>query len=324
MAVKTVFSDEMIREVFANYDLGDLKRFQPISEGAVQTNYVVQTTRAKFIFRYYENRSIESVQFECNLISYLQDRDYPCPAVFKDKRDQSVGMMRGKPFAVFAFIAGEHLQNPAKAQQKQLIQKAAELQILTRGYRPPGWRRRWNYGIAFCRDLAEQSARRINTDCAREKLAWYLETLSGLVLPRSLPKGICHCDFHFSNILWKDSQFAALIDFDDANYTYLTYDLVNLLNPFIREFDWNTWPQFEKGRDILDFHEARGIVREYLKHRPLSRIEKRHLFDVFKLSVMIDCLWYFERGGPEDFYERRKIDTLDRFGRDDFYEALFS
>ena len=61
-----------------------------------------------------------------------------------------------------------------------------------------------------------------------------------------------------------------------------------------------------------------------MKYRRLNALEKRHLFDVLQLSILIDCIWFFERGGAEDFYEKRKIEFLNHLGRDKFFEALFS
>jgi Ser/Thr protein kinase RdoA (MazF antagonist) len=44
-----------------------------------------------------------------------------------------------------------------------------------------------------------------------------------LELPVNLSKGICHCDFHVANVLFKENQFEALLDFDDANYFVPTF-----------------------------------------------------------------------------------------------------
>ncbi len=74
--------------------------------------------------------------------------------------------------------------------------------------------------------MARRKAKAIGTANAKNKLKWFESELSKLSLPKSLPKGICHCDFHFSNVLFTKGKFSALIDFDDANYTFLTFDLV--------------------------------------------------------------------------------------------------
>ena len=182
---------------------------------------------------------------------------------------------------------------------------------------------RWNYSIELCEELVQKEVDKINTKNAKEKLIWFKNELQEIVLLKSLPKGICHCDFHFSNVLFKDGNFRALIDFDDANYTYLTFDLASLIDPFVSSFRWDTWSKFKKDENVFNFDEAKKIVQEYEKYRPLSNDEREYLYDVYKLSLMLDCIWRFERGNANDFYERRKLDYLNGLGRKNFYEKIF-
>lgn len=323
MAVKTNFTKDEIVKIFSNYDLGVFLDFKPIAKGTVQTNFIIQTTKDKFVFRYYENRSRDSVLFEANLIKYLKDKKYPCPAPFKNKHGKIVEMFNNKPYIVFEFIDGDHIENPNKEQKKQLIKKVAELQNITKNYRPYYKKYRWNYSVELCRKLAENETKKVGTKNAKEKLKWLKSELLKLKLPKSLPKGICHCDFHFSNILFKNGKFKALIDFDDANYTFLLYDLICLIEPFVPSFDWNTWNRFKASDDVFDFKQTKKVVAEYMKYRHLDHSEKRHLFDIYKLSILIDCVWYFKRGDANDFFEKRKINYLNNFGRDKFYKEVF-
>jgi Ser/Thr protein kinase RdoA (MazF antagonist) len=323
MAVKTKFSKNDFINILSNYDLGEYKDSKPFTTGTVQTNFLLQTTTGKFVFRYYENRTKDSVLFESSLIKYLKDKNYPCPAPFKNKHGKFVGTYKEKPYIIFEFVEGEHLENPNGNQKKQLIQKVAELQNITKNYKPANKKYRWNYSVELCRELARKEAKKLNTTNSREKLKWFEKELLKIDLPKSLPKGICHCDFHFSNVLFKNGKFNALIDFDDANYTFLIFDLVSLINPFIPSFEWDTWSKFKEDENVFDFSEAKKIVSEYTKYRPLNDNEKRHLFDVFKLSIMLDCIWRFERGSAADFYEKRKIDYLNSIGRKEFYNELF-
>lgn len=323
MAVKTNLTKNDMIKILSNYKLGDFIDFKPITKGTVQTNFLLKTTKGKFVFRYYENRSKDSVLFEVNLIKYLKDKKYPCPALFRNKHGKFVGIYNKKPYVIFVFVEGEQIENPNKEQKKQLIKKVAELQNITKNYRPFYKKYRWNYTIDLCKKLAENEAKKINTTNSKEKLKWLKNELSKLNIPKSLPKGICHCDFHFSNVLFKNGKFNALIDFDDANYTYLLYDLVCLIEPFVPSFTWNTWDKFKITDNIFDFKETKKAVSEYKKHRPLNNNEKRHLFDVYKLSILIDCVWYFKRGNVSDFYEKRKIDYLNNLGREEFYDKVF-
>jgi Ser/Thr protein kinase RdoA (MazF antagonist) len=324
MAVKTDISQTDLVHILSNYHLGGYRNAKPFTTGTVQTNVLLQTTKGKFVFKYYENRSEQQVLFESDSIQYLRDRNYPCPAPFKNKHGRIVGTYKGKPYIIFEFVEGRHLKHPSAEQKRALIRKVAELHNLTRAYRSRYTKYRWNYDIDTCRKLARSKAKAINTPSAKGKLKWFEGELSKLSLPKSLPKGICHCDFHFSNVLFNNAKFRALIDFDDANYTFLTFDLVSLIDPVVWSFDPNTWSNFKKGETIVDFREARKIISEYVKYRPLRVVEQKHLFDVFKLSILFDCVWRFARGDAGDFYERRKIEFLNALGRSEFRNRLFA
>jgi homoserine kinase type II len=92
------------------------------------------------------------------------------------------------------------------------------------------------------------------------------------------------------------------------------FDLVGLIE---------SWAWRHDKDKTLNFVKAKNVVTEYMKHRRLKPVEKRHLFDVHKLSILIDCIWFFDRGEIADFYEKRKIDYLDSLGREPFYQKLF-
>ncbi len=314
MAIKTTFSQNDFNWIISQYDLGELVQAEPIPQGTVQTNYLLHTTQGKYVFRYYENRSRESVLFECDVLSYLQAHHYPCPAPIKNQNGTYVGIYQEKPFAIFEFIAGAHLDHPTEIHQQQLIQKVAELQILGQDFHSPYQKYRWNYDPRLCRELAHVEAQKIGTEAALEKLAWLEHQLFLLELPDSHPKGICHCDFHFSNVLFQGDRFAGLIDFDDANFTYLTFDLVCLMDGWA----W-LYPS-----ENLSLEQAGKIAQAYEKYRTLSDLERHHLFDVHKLGILFDCIWFFGRGSARDFYERKKIAYLDDLGRDRYQRAIFS
>jgi homoserine kinase type II len=313
MTVKTAFLPQDFVQILAQYALGTYLRADPVAAGTVQTNYLLHTTEGQFVFRCYENRSLESVLFEMHLLVYLKQHGYPCPAPFQTRQGAWVGFHHNKPYVLFEFMAGNQIDHPTALHQRQLIQKAAELHTLTSKYRPHYQQQRWNYTPALCRTLAQAVAAKIDTPTAYEKLAWVEQQLATLHLPRSLPKGICHCDFHESNVLFLEDRFAALLDFDDANYTFLLFDLVGL----IEAWAWS-YPA-----DTLDMTQARPIVQAYMNYRPINRTEQRHLYDVYKLSILFDCVWFFGRGAASECYERRKIDFLNDLGRTKFFEAIF-
>ena len=125
-------------------------------------------------------------------------------------------------------------------------------------------------------------------------------------------------------MLFFNGKFNALIDFDDANYTFLIFDLVSLVEPFVSSFKHYHWFEHNVTDNVFDFGETKRVVSEYEKYRCLNNNEKRHIFDVYKLSFLFDCIWYFERGNAEDFFEKRKIEHFNNLGADNFYNELFA
>jgi len=313
MAVKTQLTQHDFEAILSGYNLGKCIRWEAINQGTVQTNYFLETLQGRFVLRYYENRSKQSVLFESDLLEFLNGKRYPCPFPVKDKQGNCVNIYGNKPFMIFKFIEGEFVRQPKVYHWQQLIQLAAELQKISSDFSSPYLAYRWNYDAALCRKLAQDKARQINTGSAHEKFSWLSRQLEELDLSESLPKAICHCDFHFSNVLFNGNKLVALLDFDDANYTFMQFDLVGLI-------EYWAW---EDTAETLDLQKARTVVQEYMRHRPLPAIEQHHLFDVYKLSILFDCVWYFERGTSAHFREKEKIEALNRMGREKFIAGLF-
>ena len=313
MATKTEFTPDDFREILSQYDLGSYLCSEAIQQGTVQTNFFVETTEGRFVFRYYENRTKESALFESHLLSFLVKQGFPCASQLESITGDCVNIFRHKPFTLFEFIDGQPIEHPSAHYKQKLIETAARLQNLTVDYHSPYTEYRWNYSPELCQTLAEAAAKKLNNKDAKNKLAWLTDQLAMLELPPSLPKGICHCDFHFSNILFKGNKLVALLDFDDANYTFLQFDLIGMI-----EYWACTYPAFSP-----DMAHAQAIVRAYEQHRPLAASEQQHLYDVYKLSILFDCIWSFARGSSEDFYEKRKIDALTNLGKQNFCQELF-
>lgn len=75
-------------------------------------------------------------------------------------------------------------------------------------------------------------------------------------------------------------------------------------------------------KPIFDFAQSAVIADAYQFVCPFSKLEKEHLLDVYKLYVLTDVLWFFERGDVSDFYERRKIEALSRLGQAKFSRRI--
>lgn len=322
MAVKTEFTVRDIEAMLSGYALGALLEFAPIESGSVQTNYKLRTDSGTYVLRYYENRRFEQVQFELELLKKLQSEGFPCAACIQPVTG-GLCTYRDKPYTVFEFVEGEHIEHPNAAQAEDLIRLIARLGKSTRGLKLPHAEARLTYNKVTLEKLARETAEKLGTDEGFKKLEWYLAELQKLELSETMTTGVCHCDFYFTNILYRGDEVRALLDFDDANETYLFFDIVSFIDFFVPGFNHETWSGFEKDAEILDFALAKKVLRVFEQVLEIPQTDKKHLYDILKLGILTDCIWYYARGNADDFFERRKISALNKMGREEFYNRLF-
>ena len=309
MTVKTPFLPDEFRAILTDYDLGVYLESHGFEHGADQTNILLSTSKGKYAFRYYEKRHGDYVRFEIDLLHFLGDHSYPCPAPIRRQDGRYFGLHNGKPYALFTLLEGEHDDNTSN--YRLVAPAVAWLNNLTLAHKPAYAEARTPYGAAYAwsctlanaTDLSDRSE-------AQERLHWFRGQIDTLQLPGDLPKGVCHCDSNASNFLHTDGKLAAVLDFDQAGYTWLLYDVAQLIY-------WWTWP--DKGN--LDLELSRDLVTRYEVVRKLGDEEKKHLFDMLKLVHLVGIGWSLaDDSFPND---KRKVVELTALGRDGFYDAIF-
>ena len=309
MTVKTPFTPDEFRAILAEYDVGEFDSWQGFARGADQTNILLGTSKGTYAFRYYEKRPEEYVRFEIDLLHFLGDHSYPCPAPIRRRDGNYFGIHNDKPYALFTLLEGEHDDN---INNYRLVTPAlAWLHNLTLSRKPAYAEARTPYGAAYAWSRAEANAVELTDPSeAQERLHWFREELDTLRLPDDLPKGVCHCDTNRSNFLYKDGKLSAVLDFDQASYTWLLYDVAQMIY-------WWTWPN----KGSIDLEQSRDLVAQYETVRKLTDGERHHLFDVLKLVHLVGIGW----GLADDSFpnDKRKVDELSTLGRDKFYDAIF-
>lgn len=305
-----------VRSVSDAYALGGVCRAAPLTAGSVQQNILLETPKGRFVLRLYGNRSRQSVELELQSLHELVECGFPCARPV-ERADQAHGGellgpdRSGNPTALFEFVEGEHSATLTPAQQLSVIRAMAWLHSHTAGRERFHSPARANYTVDFCRDRIEAARAASRLQDRDRKAHWLLSRLERCELPDELPKGFCHCDYDSTNLLFDGAELKALLDFDDANYTWLILDIANAL-------DYWYWPH--DGRPELS--RAVTILREYNRLRPLTFAERQHLFDAHRYQIILDAVWFFDRGRADEFSERRKLEYLDEIGVSEYRNRL--
>jgi len=308
MSVKTTISEKDFPEILSTYRLGEYKSFKTFANGAGQTTLLAETTKGKYVLRYYENRSEKHVQFEIKLFEYLRSKNFPVPAIIKNSAGEFLSTYKDKPYIIIDFIEGAHGKNPNDTfdgkELAEVVQVVAELHNLTKDYKPEYFEDRESFDIAYCwKEFKRKHPHLVES----EKGKWFKNELEKLEFPVSLPKGLCHADLNYGNFLFRNGRVVAVLDFDMSFYTYLVYDIASLIY-------WWAWPpekSFEENR-------ATQIVSEYSKWQELSEEEKVHIYNALKLIILLGISWSEE----QDFEESKtKIGFLNSMGRKKFLQT---
>ena len=80
MAVYTKLSEENLKDILSNYNLGKLDSFKGIEEGIENTNYFLSVDKKKYILTVYEKRvETKDLPFFSELITTLNKSNFKCP-----------------------------------------------------------------------------------------------------------------------------------------------------------------------------------------------------------------------------------------------------
>lgn len=253
MAVYTEVSDEELRAFLAAYDLGDILAFKGIAEGVENSNFFLQTSRARFILTLYEKRvRSEDLPFFLGLMEHLAGRGLNCPLPVQARDGQALGQLAGRPAVVVTFLEGLAVRRPNPAHCRAVGTALARLHEAGRGFpmeRPnalslPAWEpllaRAEDGADRVAPGLAERSRREL----ARLTAAW----------PSGLPSGIIHADLFTDNVFFVGAELSGLIDFYFACTDSLAYDLAICLNAWCFEPDGSF--NLTKGAAMIGGYES--------------------------------------------------------------------
>ncbi|MXO66501.1 homoserine kinase [Altericroceibacterium endophyticum] len=262
MAVYTHLSAEKLGELIHAYDVGDLISAKGIAEGVSNSNWLIETTRDRYILTMYETRlDLKDLPYFLGLLDHLAAKGSPVPRTIHDREGAAYRMLDGKAVALIEFMSGVSIGTPEPQQARAVGAALAGLHKDSADFEPS---RDNTMGLSAWRELLE--------DCGRQGLASIDPTLPDLVSeklsflddnwPRQLPQSVIHADLFPDNVLMRGNEVSGLIDFYFACNDTTVYDLAVTHAAWCFDDD----DQFQP--DI-----AAALLEGYSSQRPLSAAE---------------------------------------------------
>lgn len=246
-----------IEQVLTMYDLGTFRTHLPLSLGYANLNYRIETDRGSFLYRVCKQQPLHLIKYEVDLMQALKQIGFPTayPIAKKDGSfihplGEHYVMMYEFHFGQEPTINKETTQAIATAIGKLSQLPNAENHVKKNAVHPD-----------TCDELLSEFDQAGNPISAL--LEYYKEQTEYLrpLLVQPLPKGVVHGDCFADNTLFDGNKLVAVIDFEEACYDNLLFDVGITINGFC--FPDNT----------LNFELLETFIRAYHKQRPLTQNE---------------------------------------------------
>ncbi|WP_262690289.1 homoserine kinase [Kordiimonas aestuarii] len=258
MAVYTQVDDRTLAEFLSGYDVGSAISFKGIAEGVENSNYLLETTSARFILTLYEKRADpEDLPYFLNMMEHLAEHDIPSPLPIRDKRGDALKMLAGRPACLISFLSGVSVNYPSPDQCAALGAMLARMHTATEGFAEV---RENNLSLEGWHTLAEATHAR--ADKVMPGLAALIDdelTYLDANWPPGLPKGTIHADLFPDNVLFTGDEITGVIDFYFGCTDYFAYDIAVCINAWC--FD---------GQQRFDAVRAKRLTELYDTHKRLS------------------------------------------------------
>ena len=312
MAVYTHLGAEDLARLIAEYDVGELVSAKGIAEGVSNSNWLIETTRARYILTMYERRiDIAQLPFFLGLLDHLAEQGCAVPATIHDRSGAASRVIDGKAVALIEFLPGVS-PSQATAEQAHAVGSAlAEVHLAAR-----------TFGRTRPNDLAPSDTLAMLERCGSEQLAGIDPGLAGF-LPRAralvanwpggLERSIIHSDLFPDNVLMLDGRVSGMIDFYFACEDMMAYDLA------VTHAAWC----FDKTGRRFDKAAGQALVAGYESVRTLQQDERAAL----PVLAQGACL-RFVASRAEDWLETPsdanvlRKDPMDFARRWDFYAEM--
>lgn len=264
MAVYTQVSAEALARFLQGFDVGELASAKGIAEGVENSNYLVDTTKSRFILTLYEKRvSADDLPFFMALLDHLADRGLPVPPAVPDRDGRIIHALEGRPACLIQFLSGVSVSHPTPAQARAAAEALGKLHRAVSDFTPT---RPNSMGAYSWRPLFVRCGRSLDAIAPglHDDLGEALDaTLAGWPADR-LDRCAIHADLFPDNVLMLGNRVTGLIDFYFACTDIRIYDLAVM---------HSAWA-FDASGAAYDAAVGDALIAGYESSFPLSEAER--------------------------------------------------
>jgi len=268
MAVYTKINNKDILSLSSDYKLGKIIKSEGIKKGIENTNYLLKTSKKKFILTIFERRvQKKDLPFFMNLMEKLNQKNIICPKPLKNINGKHLSRIQNKPSSVVTFLKGK---DKATLNYKNCFDIGKNIAQFHKAGTKIKLYRQNSMSINKLGSLLK------SIKFSTNKIAPKLKPTLNMCLkdiksqwPKTLPSGIIHGDLFIDNIFFNKNKFSGFIDFYFSGNDFLMYEIAICINALC----------FDKKRNSfkLNHKKVKKLIDGYETIRPFTKNEKNAL-----------------------------------------------
>ena len=309
MAVHTILLKKEIVQFLKDYDIGNLKGFEGIKQGIENTNYLIKTTKNKYILTIFEKRIKRSeLPFFIELMDFSNKNNISCPVSIKNSFQKNLVSLKSKKCALFTFIEGKCLENWSDIICYKIGQILGDFHNVNKKFKK---KNKNHFDLQGWKKLFEKCASGINKLIPNTKDEIYNELIYlSNNWPQKLPKGIIHADFFPDNILFKNSEVTGILDFYFSCYDFFIYDIAIAINAWCFK---NNKMKLSRIKHLLTGYKSKrkiSIHEMQALNICLRGASMRFLLTRIHDSLFVKKNFLYTLKNPKEYYDKLIFHTL--------------
>lgn len=274
MAILTKLIKKDFESILKNYDIGKCKNHKHLSHALGNTIYVLKTIKGTFILKIFENAGLDFIKFQIKLIKTIEKNKLPVPKIIRTRIGEDLFIYKKNRIIMQEFIDGK----PPKKINLKLLKNIAKIHSEMDNYLSKiklTGKYTWGKDYQF-KPLEFDVKKFENFNIIEEdkKIIQELKTID----KTKLRKSVIHGDYHGVNLLVKNQNVVAILDWDDAHEDFLVQDLVAFISHAFKE--------------SLDLKGLGIYIKEYQKKMPLRLEEKKVIYPFVKKRYLAAISWH--------------------------------
>ena len=247
--------------------------FISIEAGNANSNYHIKGENGNFMLTLGEEKPFPEMQKLAKILSWLEEHGFKTSKVHPSLNGDLVTRYQEKPILIKEWIEGKVIEHFDFNMLKQAGATMAKLhQVPVPDFLP----KKHPYGLQVFLEFQDKGIDELYESWLKEQAALITKNL-----PKNLPCGLIHGDLFFDNILFEGDKIEAIIDFEEACYYHLIFDLGMAVIGLCRT-DGN-----------IDLTKVKALIKGYEAIRPLSSVEKEALPLFIQYAATATSWWRF-------------------------------